>query len=167
MKTTGLSDKPTPNRNDSNRSASNSNDNSKLAFRKNDDNNEVNRFGISRNSIKYAKKSGKLFKSRKSKSEKTSKSQNLAKLVKKLSKSENSTNFNTTEDGPKFLTFVTKITFNCLWLAFTEALILKHFDPKYHIYIETNVLSYAIDRVLSQLISRTNSNGVITKTNLG
>ena len=49
-------------------------------------------------------KSQKLSKLGKSKSEKTSKSQNLAKSGKKSSKSGNSTNFDATEDGPKFLT---------------------------------------------------------------
>ena len=72
-------------------------------------------------------KTGKLSKSRKSsksgksKSEKMSKSRNLAKSGKKLSKSWNSTNFDATEDGPKFLTPNAKTAFNCLRLAFTEA----------------------------------------------
>ena len=74
--------------------------------------------------MEYAKKSEKLSNLRKSKSEKISKSRNLAKLRKRLSKSENSTNFNAMEARPKFLTPNTKITFNCLWLAFTEAPIL-------------------------------------------
>ena len=66
-------------------------------------------------------KSEKLSKSGKSKSEKTSKSQNSAKSRKKLSKSRNSTNFDTTEDGPKFLTLDARTAFNRLWLVFTEA----------------------------------------------
>ena len=53
-----------------------------------------------------------------------SKPQNLAKLEKKLSKSGNSINFNTTKARPKFLTPVIKIAFNCLRLAFIEALVL-------------------------------------------
>ena len=69
-------------------------------------------------------KSQKLSKSEKSKSKKTSKSQNLAKLGKKLSKSGNSTNFNATEDEPKFLIPDAKTAFNCLQLAFIEAPIL-------------------------------------------
>ena len=36
--------------------------------------------------------------------------------------------------------------------AFTKAPILQHFDPECHIWIETNVLGYAIDGVLSQII---------------
>ena len=74
---------------------------------------------------KYGKlsKTGKLSKSGKSKSEKMSKSQNLAK-GKKLSKSRNLTNFDTTEVRPKFLTPNTRIAFNRLRLAFTEAPIL-------------------------------------------
>ena len=85
---------------------------------------EVDRFGVSENGVEYAKKSGKLFKSGKSKSEKTSKSRNSAKSGKKLSKSGNSTNFDITEDGPKFLTPNARTTLNCLRLAFTEAPIL-------------------------------------------
>ena len=91
----------------------------------------------------------------------------MAKLGKKLSKSENSTNFDATEDGSNFLTPDTKITFNCLRLAFTEALILQHFDPECHIQIETDALGYAIGGVLSQLTSRTSPNGVVIKTDLG
>ena len=78
-------------------------------------------------------KSQKLSKSEKSKSEKTSKSQNLAKLRKKSLKSGNSTNFNATKNKPKFLTPDTRTAFNRLRLAFIEAPILWHFDPKYHI----------------------------------
>ena len=85
---------------------------------------KVNRFGVSKNDVKHAKKSGKLFKSEKSKSKKTFKSQNSAKSRKKLSKSGNLTNFDAIEDGPKFLTPNAKTTFNRLRLAFTEALIL-------------------------------------------
>ena len=84
---------------------------------------EINRFCVS-DSVKYTKKSGKLFKSRKSKSEKMSKSQNLAKSGKKLSKSENLTNFNATKTKPKFLIFNTRIAFNYLQLTFIEALMI-------------------------------------------
>ena len=86
---------------------------------------EVDGFGIGRNDVEHAKKlrksskSGKLFKSGKSKSEKTSKSQNSAKSGKKLSKNRNSTNFDATEDGPKFLTPDARTAFNHLQLAFT------------------------------------------------
>ena len=83
--------------------------------------------------MKYAKKLGKLFKSRKSKSEKMSKSQNLAKSGKKLPKSGNLINFNAIENKPKFLISNAKVAFNHLRLAFIEALILKYFDPKCHI----------------------------------
>ena len=85
---------------------------------------EVDRFGISGNGVEHAKKLGKLSKSGKSKSKKMSKSRNSAKSEKKLSKSGNSTNFDVTEDGPKFLTPDTKTAFNRLRLAFTEASIL-------------------------------------------
>ena len=82
---------------------------------------EVDGFDIGENGVEHTKKSGKLFKSRKVKIEKTSKSQNLAKSGKKLSKSENSTIFDITEDGPRFLTLDAKIVFNCLRLAFIKA----------------------------------------------
>ena len=112
-------------------------------------------------------KSRKLSKSEKSKSEQTSKSWNLAKSGKKLSKSGNLTHFNATEIGPKFLTPNARTAFNRLWLAFTEAPILWYFDPEYHIQIETDALDYAIGRMLSQLSSGTNPDGVVTKADLG
>ncbi len=52
-----------------------------------------------------------------------------------------------------FLTPGAKEAFIHLRKAFTKALILRHFDPEYYIRIETNVLGYAIGRVLSQIIS--------------
>ena len=130
LKTTGSPNKPAPSKNNGSRSASSRNNNSKLASRKNDGNGEVNRFDISGNGVKHVKKSGKmsesrkLSKSRKSKSEKTFKSQNLAKSRKKSSKIGNSTHFDVTEVGPKFLTPNTRIAFNRLRLAFTEVPIL-------------------------------------------
>ena len=45
----------------------------------------------------------------------------------------------------------TKKAFNFLQYVFTPAPIFQHFDPKWHIRIETNALGYAIGRVLSQL----------------
>ena len=44
-----------------------------------------------------------------------------------------------------------RLAFSQLRKAFTKALILQHFDPEYHIRIETDALGYAIDKVLSQL----------------
>ena len=83
---------------------------------------------IGHNGIEFAKKSEKskgqkLAKSWKSKGEKS----------KKMSKSGNSPNFNATEAGLSFLTPDARIAFNCLWLAFTKAPILWHFDLKCHI----------------------------------
>ena len=118
-------------------------------------NSKVNRFDIG-GSVEHAKKLEKTFKSR-----------NLAKSGKKLSKSENLTNFNTTEVGPKFLTSDARTAFNRLRLAFTEAPILRHFDPECHIRIETDASGYAIGGVLSQLASETRPDGVVTKTDLG
>ena len=109
-------------------------------------------------------KTWKLSKSGKSKSEKTSKSENLAKSGKKLSKSGNSTNFDATEDGPKFLTSDAKTAFNRLWLAFIEVPTFWHFDPECHIRIETDASGYAIGSVLSQLASETKPDGVVIKT---
>ena len=54
---------------------------------------------------------------------------------------------------PIFLTLDTRDTFNQLRQAFTKALILQHFDPEWHIRIETDASGYAIKRVLSQLTS--------------
>ena len=118
LKTTGLPNEPVPSRNNGSRSASSRNDDSRPAFGRNDGDGEVDRYGVGENGVKHVKKSGK------SKSEKMSKSQNLAKSGKKLSKSGNSTNFDATEDGPKFLPPDAKTAFNRLWLAFTEAPIL-------------------------------------------
>ena len=109
-------------------------------------------------------KSWKLSKSRKSRSKKMSKSQNSAKSGKKLSKNGNLTNFNVTEDRPKFLTSDAKTTFNRLQLVFTKAPILWHFDLECHIWIETDALGYAIDSVLSQLAFETRPDGIVTKT---
>ncbi len=36
--------------------------------------------------------------------------------------------------------------------AFIKALILYYFDLKYYIWIETNILGYAIGEIFSQLI---------------
>ena len=64
---------------------------------------------------------------------------------------------------PNFLIFNAKKTFNHLWLAFIKALIFRHFDLKSHIQIKTNVTSYAIYRVLSQL--NLNSNILLNNLN--
>ena len=58
LKIIRLSDVPASSKNDDNKSASSRNDNSRPASRKNDGNGEINKFGG--NSVKYAKKSGKL-----------------------------------------------------------------------------------------------------------
>ena len=54
---------------------------------------------------------------------------------------------------PIFLTPGARETFNQLKQAFTKAPILQHFDPEYHIRIETNASDYIIDGKLSYLIS--------------
>ena len=67
-----------------------------------------------------------------SKGWKLAKSQKLSMLKGKKSKkplkSENSHNFNTTEVGPSFLTPEARAALNRLWLAFTKAPVLWHFD---------------------------------------
>ena len=71
---------------------------------------------------------------------------------------------------PTFLTPDAREAFNQLRQAFTKALILRHFDPKCHIRIETNVSSYAIGRILSQLISdqvTLDSESILTKSDFG
>ena len=112
-------------------------------------------------------KTRKMFKSEKPKSKKLSKSQKLTKLGKKLLKSRNSPNFNAKKDGLSFLTSKARTAFNCLQLAFIKALNFCYFDPECHIQIEINALNYAIGNGLSQLILKTSSNGIVTKTNLG
>ena len=52
---------------------------------------------------------------------------------------------------PNFLTSDAKEAFNHLRLAFIKAPILRHFDLKSHIRIETDTSGYAIGGVLSQL----------------
>ena len=54
-------------------------------------------------------------------------------------------------DNSNFLTFEAKLAFLRLRQAFTEALILHHFDPERHIQIKTDVSSYAIGGILNQL----------------
>ena len=80
LKTTRLSNKLAPSKNNGSKPALNRSDNSKPVFRRNNGNGEINRYGISKNGVEHIKKSKKLFKSGKSKSKKMSKSQNLAKL---------------------------------------------------------------------------------------
>ena len=145
LKMTRSADKPAFSKNDGSRSASSWNNDSKPASGKNDGNDEFSRFGS--NGIKHAKKSGK------SKSEKLAKSQKLSKYKseksKKSSKSGNLPNFNTIETGPSFLIPDARAVFNCLRLAFTETPILQYFNLKYHIWIKTNALGYAIGGVLN------------------
>ena len=111
--------------------------------------------------IKIAKKSGK------SKGQKISKSQKSSKSEKNPSKSGDSPNFGATESGASFLTPKARSPFNRLWLAFTKAPILCHFNPECHIWIKIDALGYTIGGMLSQLTSGTSSDGVVTKANLG
>ena len=100
-----------------------------------------------------------------SKVQKSSKSQKSAKS-KKPSKSRNSPNFGAMKPGWSFLTLEAKSTFNRLRLAFNKAPILWHFDLKCHIWIITDVSSYAIGDMLSQLACGITPDGVVTKADL-
>ncbi len=62
-------------------------------------------------------------------------------------------NFARINSGIDFLTTKAKKAFIYLQKTFTEALILRHFDPECHIWIETDALGYAISRVINQMTS--------------
>ena len=130
------------------------------------DNNEVVGFGDGGNGEKLAKRSEKLSKNLKSSKLGNLKGKNSIKS-KKPSKSRNSPNFDAKETDPSFFNPEARAAFNRLWLAFTKAPILQHFDPKWHIWIMTDVSAYAIGGLLSQLASGTNLDGVVTKADLG
>ena len=158
--------KPAPSRNDGSWSASSSNDDSRPVSGRNDGNSEVDRFGG--DGVEYAKKSGNSKGQKLAKSRKSSKSgKSKGEKSKKSPKSRTSPNFNAEDTGPSFLTPEARSAFNRLRLAFTEAPILRHFDPECHIRIETDASGYAIGGVLSQLASGTSPDGVVTKTDLG
>ncbi len=74
---------------------------------------------------------------------------NLTKSKKLKSKA----NFAKANFGTDFLTSGAKETFIYLQKAFIEAPILRHFDPKHYIRIETDVSGYAISGVLNQMTS--------------
>ena len=90
--------------------ASIENNTNKPVFRRNDSDSKIVKYGDGY--IELAKKSRK------------SKGLKLSKSGKKLSKSENLSQFGAKEAKPNFLNSDTKNAFNCLWLAFTKALIL-------------------------------------------
>ena len=58
-------------------------------------------------------------------------------------------------EEPSFLTPDARRAFTQLRQAFTEAPILRHFNPERHIRIETDASGYAIGGVLSQMMSET------------
>ncbi len=86
--------------------------------------------------------------------QKSCKGQKTAKSKKQIraEKAEASRAKNLGQSG-LFLTIDARKTFTKLRQAFVEAPILNHFDSERHIQIETNVSSYAIGKILSQLIS--------------
>ena len=82
------------------------------------------------------------------------KGRNLFKS-KNLCKSKNLFKSKKTESG--FLTSGARIAFTKLRQAFIKTLILHHFAPEYHIRVETDISSYAISGVFSQLSSDNSS----------
>ena len=58
-------------------------------------------------------------------------------------------------EEPSFLTPDARQAFTQLRQAFTKALILRHFDFEYYIQIKTDVFSYAMCNVLSQMTLET------------
>ena len=72
-------------------------------------------------------------------------------------------------EEPKFLTSNAREAFNHLKQAFTEAPILRHFDPELHIRIETDASGYAIGGVLSQPTSDqvTSSDSISSTSDFG
>lgn len=50
-----------------------------------------------------------------------------------------------------FLIFKTSLVLSQLKKIFTKTLILHYFDPEYYVLIKTNILSYVINQVLSEL----------------
>ena len=99
--------------------------------------------------VEITKKLGKSKGQKTSKSQKLARSRKLSKSRKNSSKSGNSPNFGATETGLSFLIPEARSVFNRLRLAFTKAPILRHFNPKYHIRIETDALGYAIGGLLA------------------
>ena len=71
----------------------------------------------------------------------------------KSSKSRKASGNSKATGEPNFLTPEARSAFKLLRQAFTEAPILRHFDPECHIQTETDASGYAIGGVLSQLTS--------------
>ena len=57
----------------------------------------------------------------------------MSKSWKKQSESGDLPNFGIKKAGPNFQTFDIRKAFNCLWLVFTKAPVLWHFDSECHI----------------------------------
>lgn len=55
-------------------------------------------------------------------------------------------------NGVDYFIFYTKNIFNFLQNILNERLIFYYFDLKYYIHVKTNILSYKLARVRSQLI---------------
>ena len=77
----------------------------------------------------------------------------IEKKVQKTTKSKNLSKSKKTVGPSDFFTSGAKLAFTELRQAFLKILIFHYFDPECYIRIETDPSGYAIDRVLSQLIS--------------
>ena len=122
----------------------------------------INEVGNIKDNDKLIKKCRKL-----SKIGKLSKFQKSAKSENKLSKSRNLPNFDVKENDPSLFTFYARTFFKYLWFVFSKASILQYFDLKYYIWIEIDILSYAISGMLSQFTFEIKLNKMIIKTDLG
>ena len=74
----------------------------------------------------------------------------VRKRVQKLSKFKNLSKSKKIV-GSDFFTLGARLAFTKLKQAFVKALILHHFYPERHIWIETEISGYAIGRVFDQL----------------
>ena len=93
------------------------------------------------------------------------KGKNQAKMTK--SKNQDFPKFRNEKVEMGFLTPKARLAFTQSRQAFVKAPIFHYFDSESHIRIETDVSSYAIGGVLSQLSSGTRPDGIVTKANLG
>ena len=164
LKIAGSPKKPASKKNDSSRLASSRNNGSRPASKKNNGDGEVDGFDV--DGVEQVRKSKKLKKL--AKSQKSSKSgKPKGKKSKKQLKIGNLRNFDAKNSGPSVLTPKARSALNCLRLAFTKVFIFWDFDPKCYIWIETDVLGYVIVSVLSQLVSQTTPDRIVTKADLG
>ena len=90
-----------------------------------------------------------------------------SKILVKFKNHDFSLNSRNREFGTGFLTPKARLAFTQLRQVFVKVPILHHFNPKSHIWIETDVSGYTIGGVLNQLSSETRPDEVVTTANLG